>query len=73
MTPEERPEMTSGLIRGVHLCSMDAIKKGNYIIKASTTQFDSICFVIYDTELNTLNIRFFSDDADAFLFFNTLS
>lgn len=72
MTPDERPDMSSGLIGGVHLCSMDAIKKGKYIIKASTTQHDSICFIVYDIELNNLSIKFFSDDMTAFRFFNSL-
>ena len=66
------PRPITGLLNGVHISSLDTINKGRYLIKASSTQFDTICFVILDSyNLNT-SIKFFSDDIDAYNYFMSI-
>ena len=51
---------------------MEPVKIGRWIIKASTTNLDSICLLFQDTETNELIIRYFTNEIEANLFVERL-
>lgn len=63
----------TGFLNGVHISSLDTIVKGRYYIKASSTQFDTTCFVVFDSEDSSTQVKFFSDDIAAYNYFISLS
>jgi len=56
----------------IRLLSMEPVKIGRWIIKASTTNLDSICLLFQDTETNELIIRYFTNEIEANLFVERL-
>jgi hypothetical protein len=51
---------------------MEPVKIGKWIIKASTTNLESICLLFHDTETHDFLIRYFTNEIEANLFVERL-
>lgn len=56
----------------VRLITMNPVKFGNWLVKGSSTNLDSICIFMYNVITEDVNIRFFSDEITANYFIENI-